>query len=202
MFSPEGGDSEPSSRTLYARLSTFVAGGLASAVFRPEVNDEVVIGFISGDPRFPLVLGALHNKDALPAWPLQEKEGKLQQLQRGIRVQKPGGEWKILFDEEADKLEVSSQEFKIALEDGNQKLTLSDQADKNQIVFSQSGILIQSDKAITLQIKEGNKLGSTVTLDKNLKLATDKGNVVMEGKEIVQKAKTGLSSKATTIKFN
>ena len=49
----------------WARVMTLGGGNNRGAVFHPEVNDEVVIGFERGDTRRPVVLGGLVNsKDA------------------------------------------------------------------------------------------------------------------------------------------
>jgi uncharacterized protein involved in type VI secretion and phage assembly len=45
----------------WARLATMMAGGDRGTWFVPEVNDEVLIAFAAGDPRWPMVIGALWN---------------------------------------------------------------------------------------------------------------------------------------------
>lgn len=45
----------------WARLATFMAGADRGSWFIPEVNDEVLVAFLAGDPRHPVVLGALWN---------------------------------------------------------------------------------------------------------------------------------------------
>lgn len=47
--------------TDWARVVAFGAGPASGAVFVPEVNDEVLVAFEHGDPRFPYVLGGLYN---------------------------------------------------------------------------------------------------------------------------------------------
>lgn len=51
----------------WARLATMMAGDKRGTWFIPDVGDEVLVAFESGDPRRPYVLGALWNgKDAPP----------------------------------------------------------------------------------------------------------------------------------------
>ncbi|NUT50359.1 MAG: phage tail protein [Saccharothrix sp.] len=55
-------------RSDWARLITPMAGKGRGMVFRPEVGEEVVIGFLQGDARAPYVLGGVWNdKDRPPA---------------------------------------------------------------------------------------------------------------------------------------
>ena len=51
---------------VWARLATLDAGDGRGTYFRPEIDDEVVVGFLDDDPRFPVVLGQLHSS-AKPA---------------------------------------------------------------------------------------------------------------------------------------
>lgn len=47
--------------TAWARLSTLMAGAGRGTWFVPEPEDEVLVAFVAGDPRWPVVLGALWN---------------------------------------------------------------------------------------------------------------------------------------------
>ncbi len=53
----------------WARMLSVGGGNNKGVTFMPEVNDEVVVGFENGDPRRPLIIGALFNgKDAQPGF--------------------------------------------------------------------------------------------------------------------------------------
>ncbi|CAN5132665.1 hypothetical protein BH09BAC6_BH09BAC6_13540 [soil metagenome] len=54
---------------VWCRIASLDAGNKRGMFFRPEVGDEVVLGFLNNDPRRPVVLGML-NSSAKPA-PLQ-----------------------------------------------------------------------------------------------------------------------------------
>lgn len=45
----------------WARLATFMAGADRGSWFIPDVNDEVLVAFLAGDARHPVVIGALWN---------------------------------------------------------------------------------------------------------------------------------------------
>src|SRR5690606_29857830 len=62
---------------IWARVATLDAGANRGAYFRPQVGDEVVLGFLNDDPREPVIVGYLHSKDNRQS-PLPEQEGALQ----------------------------------------------------------------------------------------------------------------------------
>jgi uncharacterized protein involved in type VI secretion and phage assembly len=49
------------SYSVWARLSTLMAGGHRGTWFIPEIGDEVLVSFQAGDPKWPYVIGALWN---------------------------------------------------------------------------------------------------------------------------------------------
>jgi len=51
----------PAGSGLWARWASVDAGNSRGFVWRPEIDDEVVVGFLGGDPRSPIVLGGLHS---------------------------------------------------------------------------------------------------------------------------------------------
>ncbi len=57
---------EKDSEGIWARVSTLDAGDNRGSFFRPEIGDEVIVGFINGNPNNAIVLGML-NSSAKPA---------------------------------------------------------------------------------------------------------------------------------------
>ena len=57
---------QPNEEGVWARVASIDAGNNRGMFFRPEINDEVVIGFFADDPRTPVILGML-NSAAMPA---------------------------------------------------------------------------------------------------------------------------------------
>jgi uncharacterized protein involved in type VI secretion and phage assembly len=47
--------------TVWARVAVPFAGDARGAFFIPDVGDEVLVVYLSGDPRFPVVIGGLWN---------------------------------------------------------------------------------------------------------------------------------------------
>lgn len=60
-------DAQGPGAAAWARLATLMAGNARGSWFIPEVDDEVLVAFEAGDPRRPVVIGALWNgRDAAP----------------------------------------------------------------------------------------------------------------------------------------
>lgn len=51
---------------IWARVAVPFAGSSRGALFIPDVNDEVLVSFLAGDSRFPVVVGGLWNGGAKP----------------------------------------------------------------------------------------------------------------------------------------
>jgi uncharacterized protein involved in type VI secretion and phage assembly len=62
FFGPDNQDS-----SIWARVTTPFAGSGYGAVLLPDVGHQVVVGFVGGDPNYPIVLGALYTGEATPA---------------------------------------------------------------------------------------------------------------------------------------
>ncbi len=128
---------------VWARLAQQDAGSQRGAVWRPEIGDEVVVGFINDDPRHSIILGALHstaNPAPIPASDDNHEKGWTTRSnmrlvfnddKKSILIETPGGK-KIVVDEDADTIEIADQH-------------------QNRIVMSSDGITIESGKDLTLK---------------------------------------------------
>ncbi len=112
--------------------------------FRPQPNDEVVLGFLGDDPREPVILGYLHSKSSNQS-PLPEQDG---QQQFGF-VTKEG--LKLIFDDSSKKMSLivsaDSGEKSIVINDSSGAMELKDE-NQNSIKMSSQGITIQSASGI------------------------------------------------------
>lgn len=131
---------------VWARIASLDAGSQRGFQFRPEIGDEVVVGFLDEDPRQPVVLGMLHSS-AHPA-PLPASDDNHQKgyvSRSGMRVH---------FDDEKTVLTLSTPGGRtIALDDQAGELKLQD-GNGNKLVFDKSGITIES--AASLLLKAGS----------------------------------------------
>ena len=142
----------------WCRVSSLDAGDERGMFFRPEINDEVIVGFINNDPRHGIVLGML-NSSAKPAH-LSAKDdnhekgyqsrSKMKLIfnddKKSINIETPGGH-KVVIDEDAKKIQ---------LEDMN----------GNKIILNEDGITIESIKEIKMKAATDLKMegGANVNL--------------------------------------
>lgn len=148
-------DEKKDSRIIYARLSTLSAGANGGVIFRPFEGDEVVLGFIDNDPRFPVILGALYNNSNPPIFPLKDDGGsELIQNEIGFSFFK---DWTIHVNEEDKNFTLSSpngQSIELSEESGSEKMTLSFDS-SNSITINAEGIEIVG-KAIAIKSDQGD----------------------------------------------
>lgn len=161
---------------IWARMLADDAGDNRGHCFWPEVDDEVVVGFMSDDPRYPVILGTLYNKKAKPPIP-PDKDNKI----KGITT-KSG--IKILFSDDPDKttLELKTPGgHSVLLDDKEKSITIKD-LNGNKIIMEKDNVSIKSAGAITLDAQ------------KNISLKSAAGDVAIEGTNIANKAKAKFSA--------
>ena len=54
----------------WVRVMQPFAGAWGGAQFLPRVGDEVIVGFMNGNPDYPIVVGSVYNMDGKPPFPL------------------------------------------------------------------------------------------------------------------------------------
>jgi Rhs element Vgr protein len=128
---------------VWSRLASLDAGENRGACFRPEIGDEVVVGFIQDDPHEPVVLGMLHSSKK-PA-PLKASDDN---HEKGL-VSRSG--IKVLFNDEAPSLTVETpQGNRIFIDDKEGLIRLSDQSG-NSLLLDSEGISLESPGKIVLK---------------------------------------------------
>ncbi|MGB3182878.1 MAG: type VI secretion system tip protein VgrG [Cyclobacteriaceae bacterium] len=141
---------------IWARMATLDAGDSRGVFFRPEVGDEVIVGFVNDDPRAPVILGMLHSQ-AKPSPVPAEEENNI----KGIITR---SEIKLLFD---DDLKVASLETpggnKYILNDDEEGILIEDM-NGNMIEMSPDGITIKSAKKLILDAPDDVEInGKNIT---------------------------------------
>lgn len=150
---------------IWAKMSRPDAGEHRGLFYLPELDDEVLVGFLNCDPRYPMIVGML-NSSAKPA----PVEGKAEDNLKGY-YSKEGS--RIEFDDKKRTLKVQTMhsgesgslaDFRtgepeleknntILLDDENGTILIQDK-NKNFIQLSKDEITIFGDKKITLESKE------------------------------------------------
>ena len=134
---------EKTSDGTWARLATLDAGKQRGSFFRPEIGDEVVLGFVNDDPRHPVILGML-NSSKHPA-PLTAEDTN---HHKGFITR---SEMKVLFDDEKKMMTLETPGGnKVVISDDAKSILLSDQ-NGNKVTLDSSGISLKSSKDIAIE---------------------------------------------------
>jgi Rhs element Vgr protein len=128
---------------VWARLATLDAGDGRGTYFRPEIDDEVVVGFLDGDPRFPVVLGQCHSS-AKPAPETAKDDNHLKGYVSREKL-------KLTFDDEKLVVVLETPAGNtLTLSEDDKSVTLADQ-NGSTITLDDGGITLDSAKDITLK---------------------------------------------------
>ncbi|MEZ4453505.1 MAG: phage baseplate assembly protein V [Nannocystaceae bacterium] len=136
---------------VWARVARPDAGDGRGFCFRPEPGDEVVVGFVAGDPRQALILGALHSAKNKPPTAVastgadNDKKGIV--TRRGVKIE--------IDDGDPPRVKIATPGgLSIVLDDAEEAVALAD-SNENSITLGAEGITIKSAKAITLDCSGG-----------------------------------------------
>ncbi len=130
----------------WCRVSQFYAGGGYGAFFVPEVDDEVLVAFIHGDIRQPIVVGGLYNgKDKPCTHRARNKDEKLIRTKSGhmIVLDDTSSEEKIVIVDKDEKrrIEINTTEQCITIQSTGGKIRL----EANQIeIHAQQSLKLTS----------------------------------------------------------
>jgi Rhs element Vgr protein len=141
---------------IWCRVACLDAGDQRGTFFRPELNDEVIVGFINDDPRHAVILGQL-NSSAKPA-PLQATD---ENDEKGIFTR---SKMRIHFNDKTKTITVDTPAGNsVMLDEEGKTIKIKDQND-NKITLSTSGIVMDSPKDIEI------KAGANLTLSAGAQL--------------------------------
>jgi uncharacterized protein involved in type VI secretion and phage assembly len=128
----------------WCRLVTLMAGAGRGVWFVPDVEDEVAVAFEGGDPRRPLVVGALWNGVDVPPERMGPDNAVRSVTSRaGIRIELHDGDGEVALT-----LETPGGQ-RVRLQDSPAGCTVED-AQGNRVVLESAGISIET--AGTLRI--------------------------------------------------
>lgn len=148
---------------IWARVASLDAGEGRGAFFRPEIGDEVIVGFINADPGEAVVLGMLHSS-AKPA-PITASDDN---HEKGFVTR---SKMKLIFDDDKKSILLETPKGnKILLSEAEGAINIEDE-NGNKIQMNSNGISIESTTDIN--IKAGRNLNiesNNLTLKANAQL--------------------------------
>jgi Rhs element Vgr protein len=164
---------------IWARLSNFYSTSGAGAFFMPEVGDEVILGFLNEDPRYPVILGSLYSATKIKPFtgldPNEKNSIKAIVSKSGISVQ---------FDDENKIWTVATpNKNTIIISDKDKQITIKDE-NQNSIVMSNSGIDMSSQKSINISAQENVTIKGT----QGITIQSSGGDVATKGMNIKESA--------------
>ncbi|VAX01201.1 VgrG protein [hydrothermal vent metagenome] len=135
---------------VWARVSTLDAGSDRGTFFRPELDDEVVLGFFHDDPAQPVMLGMLHSSaKAPPIEPSEDNHEKAYVSREGLRFH---------FDDDQKVITLETPGAnKIVLSDADGGILLEDQ-NGNKIELNGDGVFITSANELNVSASTDLKL--------------------------------------------
>ena len=174
---------------LLARVATLDAGKNRGTFFRPEVDDEVLIGFLNDDPSSPVILGMLHSgPKPAPIEPEKNNNKKGYVSRSGIKMTFDDGEKKLTIETPGERV--------FELDDDSATITLKD-SNGNKIIMDQTGISIEAEKSIKL------KAGTELTIESSQISVNADGILKLEGSGSTNLNSSGITEiKGSLVKIN
>jgi len=172
---------------IWARLSNFYSTAGAGAFFLPEVGDEVVLGFLNEDPRYPIILGSVYSSTKIKPFegltPNEKNSKKAIVSKSGIYVE---------FDDDQKIFTIATPgKNTVIISDKDKKITVQDE-NSNSIVMSADGITIKSAKDVNIEGQNINLKAQT-----GVSIAASGGDVKVSGVNIKETAQAEYSAEGS-----
>lgn len=134
-----GDDAEP----IWARLTTNYATNASGIMFLPEIDDEVIVGFLQDDPSAPVILGSVHSSSLPCPEDVQDDKNDIKTIVTREKL-------KLTFKEDTKTIILETPAGNtVTIDDDQKAITLADQHG-NTIKMDQGGIAIDSKSDISL----------------------------------------------------
>jgi phage baseplate assembly protein V len=155
--------------TEWCRVRQFYAGNGYGAFFIPERGDEVLIAFIQGDMRYPVILGGLYNgTDKPPSHRDDQTDQKLLRTKAGhefVLDDSPGKQRVRITTKAGHQFDLSDADKKVTVKTtGGNTVTLEDSGGKITVRTSGGQSITLTPGTITLSAASIVLSGSSVSL--------------------------------------
>jgi uncharacterized protein involved in type VI secretion and phage assembly len=149
---------------IWARMAVPLAGNNRGTFWIPDVNDEVLVAFINGDPRHPVVIGSFWNGQDSPP---EQMDGAGNNF---LKVFRSRNGVKLTLDD------ADGQEKFVAETPGGQKVTLKDgpgaveivDSNGNSVKLETSGITVTASAKVTVNASQVEVSAGMVTVNAGL----------------------------------
>ncbi|MDP5171111.1 MAG: type VI secretion system tip protein VgrG [Bacteroidia bacterium] len=141
----------------WARVANLDAGNDRGFFFRPEINDEVIVGFLNDDPRNPIVLGQLHSSAKPAPFVAQDTNHEKGYVSRS--------KMKMVFHDEKKSFTLEMPSGKtFFMDDEAGEIKIEDEHG-NKILLNSSGITIDSASQLMLKAAQDATLEGGVNVN-------------------------------------
>ena len=128
---------------VWCRMAFEYAGKKRGHFYLPEIDDEVVVGFLNDDPRYPIVLGSLYSSKAAPPITASDDNHEKGWFSRS--------DMQIVFDDDKKVMTLSTPAGnKMTFDEDKKLINITDQHG-NKMTMEKSGITIKSVGEMTLE---------------------------------------------------
>jgi len=174
----------PGGEGVWARLANFYSTSGKGVFFIPEVDDEVVVGFLNNDPRFAIILGSMYSSKIKTPYPMDKKNP--------IKAIITKNDLKLEFDDKEKIITIETPGGnKAILSDKDKSIELEDESG-NKIEMKKSGITLTSPKEI--KFEAGSKI--ILSAKSGISGSASRGNIEFEGNNVNLAGKMGFEAKA------
>ena len=174
---------------VWARQSTYYATNKAGNFFLPEVGDEVILGFVNNDPRFPIIIGSVYSQKHPPAY--------TPDAPNTYKAITTNSKMKIEFEDVKKIITIwTPNKNYIEINDDKQSITIMDET-QNKMVMDPKGITWDTPKDFKLtatgkiEIKAQQTISMEATQDFSIK-----------GLNVKSEAKVGNTMKGVQAEVN
>jgi len=146
---------------LWARVVSPFAGNDRGVFFLPDVDDEVLVVFVGGDTRYPLIVGGLWNGAATAPASIESGGDN-----RYKRIKSKNGVVITIDDQQGSemlKLETPGGQ-KLTLKDGPGEVTIED-SNGNSIKLDSQGITVQASAKVKVSASQVEVSAGMVKVD-------------------------------------
>ena len=171
----------PDGDAIWMRLAGGYASVNAGVYFMPEIDDEVVVGFLNGDPGAPIVLGSLQSSLRKAPYVPEQTNAKKAIVTKN--------QLKLIFDDEKKTICIETPgAHSILMSDEDKSVTVKDTTG-NKVLLDQSGITMSSPGNVTISAKGSVHISGNAGISVELS-----ANVAISGQNTSVKGDMSLSA--------